>query len=228
MSYDSSTLIVERGSPPRVLLQIIEREEADLVIAGTLRWESSLSKYDRSIAGRVVRHSKKPTWLISRSLNAERKLSTAVLSSKFGEASYPFLAWYLPWARRLGLQTLHVVERGDSDAYQYSSRFSSVEDLDLDRSTILSANQAAVAWACGVKLRFVQLVKRTWCDSLWYAEALSADVLCVPLTEAQIRVWDRLLRHGIDPDLDRLPKSVLIIPQGSASEPSLLRPVQAA
>ena len=209
LRYDPESLIVERGSAPRVLLEIMEREEADLVIAGALRWESSLGKYNRSIAGRVVRYSKCPTWLISRSLNAEGSLSTAVLSSESAKDSCRFLKWYLPWARRLGLQSLHVVKSGRSDAH-------------------LQKSDATVAWACGVKLRFVLQAKRSWCDALWYAEALPADVLCVPLSAAQIRAWDRLLRHGIDPELEHLPKSVLIVPQGFGPETSLLRRMQAA
>jgi hypothetical protein len=67
-----------------------------------------------------------------------------------------------------------------------------------------------------VELRPVTLANRTWCDALWYAEALGADVLCVALTPRQLAAWDRLLEHGIDPELDALPKSVLVYPTAEA------------
>jgi hypothetical protein len=66
--------------------------------------------------------------------------------------------------------------------------------------------------ASGLNVRTVLLPQRSWCDALWYAGALPADVLCVPLSAAQVQSWDRMLEHGIDPELEEFPRSVLIQP----------------
>jgi hypothetical protein len=193
---------------------MIAHSRVDLVIAGTLQSKSSLGRYSDSIAGKIIRSRKCPVWLISPSFAPSSRLSTAVLSSPSDDASNSMLEWYLPWSRKLGLNRVHIVDRVAARSSAGALSFGKVYvERRLPVCCEVHQGRARLGdWTDGVEVRPVTLANRTWCDALWYAEALPADVLCVALTLGQLEAWDRLLRNGIDPELDALPRSVLIFP----------------
>ena len=43
----------------------------------------------------------------------------------------------------------------------------------------------------------------TGCDAVWYANALWADVLCVPLSQERLGTWARLAKFRVGPHIHR-------------------------
>lgn len=197
---DDVDLRVIPGVPEEQIAHAAEQLDASVIVAGTQEGESTLEQLAESIAGRIVQVAPSPVLLISQPEVAERPINTFVAAVDFDDPSRRMLGGTIDWMRAEGATNLFVVH--ELAAHQRIRRGlrgpngSAQADFLQDRTADIRRMLADYD-TTGLHVHIACMRSRSHCDPLWYATAVWADVLCLPLTDQRLHQWAKLIRHRV-------------------------------
>lgn len=204
----SVSLQVCAGKPHRVVRQWVQRHGIDLVIAATSSRHTSFLRHLCSTAGRIATAAPCSVLLLTEPALERRPLGRFVVSVDFDDPSRTMLAHVLHWGRCEQAEQWHLIHEYDPSGFY--SLLSRLEPESASRRMVrLGEFIRPFDWS-GRHLHRLCLYNKQGCDAIWYADAVRADVLCLPMSARRQAFWERILRFRLDLDVPALPRAILL------------------
>lgn len=196
------------GEPSRVVRAVAEDERIDVIVAGVLDRRTTFSDHFGSVAGQIAATAPCSVLLLTEPRIDRPPRQRLAVSVDFDETSAGMLAAVVAWGRLEGVRRWHVLHEYDARGF-YSSLNAPAAESQASLTRRLGEFIRCVDWS-GLYVKRLCLSNKHGCDALWYARAVRADALCLPVSPRRQRFWERLLRFRIDIDVEALPPAILL------------------
>lgn len=204
----NTPIIVREGNPAEVVRDVGLAEGADMVVAGVLGRRTTLSGHLRSVAGRIASSAPCPVLLLTDPQRERPPFERFAVSVDFDALSRRLLTDVVAWGKSEGVRRWHILHEYDERGF-YSPLNAAAPESQASRTRRLGEFIRGIDWR-GLHVKRLCLPNRHGCDALWYAKAVRADVLCLPVSPRRASFWQRMLRFRIDIDVETLPSAILL------------------
>ncbi|MFA9479757.1 universal stress protein [Phycisphaerales bacterium AB-hyl4] len=204
----SVPLQIRTGKLRRVIRQVVQKHGIDLVITDTTSRHTTFLRHLCSTAGQIVTAAPCSVLLLIEPALERRPLERFVVSVDFDDSSRTMLGSVLHWGRCEQAEQWHLIHEYDPSGFY--SLLSRLEPESPSRRMVRLGNFIRPFDWSGLHIHRLCLCNKHGCDAIWYAEAVRADVLCLPLSARRQAFWERVLRFRLDVDVPALPRAILL------------------
>jgi len=208
---------IRDGKVPHVIRQWVQKHRIDLVITATTSSRTTFLRHLCSTAGRIVTAAPCSVLLLTDPALERRPLERFAVSVDFDDPSRAMLASALHWGRCEQAEQWHLIHEYDPSGF-YSFLRCLEPESPSRRMVRLGEFIRPFDWS-GRHIHRLCLDNKHGCDAIWYAEAVGADVLCLPMSARRQAFWERVLRFRLDVNVPPLPRAILLF-RSPASRPS--------